>query len=528
MEWVCLALGLTLTLVYSWIMDDAYVYYRYVDNLLFMGDGLVYNKGEYVEGFSSPAWALMLIGFRALHLNYWFIIKFAAICSFVVFWALMVIVNRRLCDDLDKPYIVNFPLIHTSLTYGVLCYFTSGLESPVVLIAAAAYACFFLHPQSRALQAVIGVSPLIRPELALPFVIALGWVVATQKRVPVTSLVASVFAVGGWTVFRVYYYAELLPNTYYLKDLRSVSQGLSYLYDTGIAYFTLHIILALLACWFFFARQEDRYAKARLAMLIVAASVTIYVVKVGGDARHFRYLAFPYCLMMAAGGGLVERALVRSGLHQRPRSVLAMSLIVALFTVTCYPRQLSDHPITQRMDLAFPEHDGARIRTFMNINDASNHRLHPTMTPEFWSDGGEMADMREKMEAFARSPASRRRVIATFWCTVAYDQFDRMIVHSLGLTEPFLARMNAPPTQNDRTAHKWALQDFAKQIVKLRKKHGFEKGAFRRAAEAGRAKPWMVENLEVIEAIESKIYNTHDFWENAGLALKSVGRIDPD
>ena len=41
-------------------MDDSYVYFRYVDNLVFLGNGLVYNRGEYLEGFSSPLWAVLL------------------------------------------------------------------------------------------------------------------------------------------------------------------------------------------------------------------------------------------------------------------------------------------------------------------------------------------------------------------------------------------------------------------------------------------------------------------------------------
>ena len=39
---------------------------------------------------------------------------------------------------------------------------------------------------------------------------------------------------------------------------------------------------------------------ARLFMLALALPVLAYVVKIGGDPRHYRYLAFPVCLTLCA------------------------------------------------------------------------------------------------------------------------------------------------------------------------------------------------------------------------------------
>ena len=40
-------------------LDDAYIVYRYVARFL-AGDGLTFNDGEYVEGFTSLIWVLVL------------------------------------------------------------------------------------------------------------------------------------------------------------------------------------------------------------------------------------------------------------------------------------------------------------------------------------------------------------------------------------------------------------------------------------------------------------------------------------
>ena len=96
LEWLCLGCGIVLTLRYRWLLDDAFIYYRYVDNLLFLDIGLVYNQGEYVEGFSSPGWLLILSAFRALHVDYWLLTQILGCGAFTLFWWLLCLLNREL------------------------------------------------------------------------------------------------------------------------------------------------------------------------------------------------------------------------------------------------------------------------------------------------------------------------------------------------------------------------------------------------------------------------------------------------
>ena len=53
----------------SFIQDDAYISYLYVANFL-NGDGLVYNIGERIEGFTNFGWVIYLILWGALGLNF--------------------------------------------------------------------------------------------------------------------------------------------------------------------------------------------------------------------------------------------------------------------------------------------------------------------------------------------------------------------------------------------------------------------------------------------------------------------------
>ena len=164
-EWLCLIGGLLLTWQYAWLMDDAYVYFRYADNLIFLHRGLVFNAGEYVEGYSSPLWMLLICAARLTGLNYWIITRVIGVLAFVAFWALLVVLNRRLSPR-GAP-VVNVPLCLLSVNYAVLCYFTSGLETPLVQVAAVAYALFVIVPRSAWLQIALATTPLLRHELVI-------------------------------------------------------------------------------------------------------------------------------------------------------------------------------------------------------------------------------------------------------------------------------------------------------------------------------------------------------------------------
>ena len=52
-----IAIGVVNAAGLRWYCDDAFITLRYADNLL-AGRGLVYNEGEYVEGYTPPLWLL--------------------------------------------------------------------------------------------------------------------------------------------------------------------------------------------------------------------------------------------------------------------------------------------------------------------------------------------------------------------------------------------------------------------------------------------------------------------------------------
>ncbi len=513
-ELVSLVCGTVLLLWYAWLLDDAYVYYRYVDNLVLHGHGLVWNPGEYVEGFSSPLWTLILIALRALHADFWITTLIIGVFCFIGFWWLACLINRRLMgSSLVFASALNIPLLYLSLTYAVSCYFTSGLETPLVNLLAAVYAAAVLWPRSRTLQILVGLSPMIRPELALPFLLFLIYARYVARRIPWTAVGACAATLIPFLIFRVWYYADFFPNTFHLKDISWPLQGLKYLYDTLLPYQTAPLLL-LMAALFFSLRRRGGWCEAqgteRAAMLLIAAPILIYVVKIGGDARHFRYLSFPFILAVLASGGLVEQVFASLRL---PRALVVTACALAF--VSGYPRQLQHHPLLRRVSF--------RHADFLSINDAAYHRLNTVgTTPPIQRYNGELSvrAAHERQTREAAACGASIPVIARGGCRQAYLHPVWRYVHGWGLTEGFLARTSMP---SDLPAHKYGLFHMARMLAPLRAKYGFGPGVFDRiAAQEPSPPPWIVRNLPALRQIEKKVYNQHRLGENLRLAWQPI------
>jgi hypothetical protein len=438
--------------------------------------------------------------------------------------------------------VVNLPLAYLAPLYPVASYFTSGMETPLVQVAAAAMALHVFEPRARLAQVLVGLAPLVRAELALPVLVVLAWSWIRERRCPWLPIAVAAVSSGGWLLFRVWYYADLLPNTFYLKDQVRLDWGLAYLHDALVPYgaYPLALVLAGLALWL--ARRGDAVElEKRLVLLLLAALVAAYVVKIGGDGRHYRYLAFPFCLAACAGAGLAERGLVRLAGGARPWQATALALFLAVGSAALYPRQLSAHPLSAGV---VEERVGV-------IRDAQYHRAQPDIGLSPWSSGAETevfsaheaelyceangepppAGALHLLEEYARyrrevRPARAPNTRTGGWCYTMWKGFNERWLHKDGLTDALLARTTAVPWRPGHYREEelgWLSLDMAR----VANAYGPRRGAYRQALADGQGAPWIEHNLASIELVEQKIHNERDPLENLRLALTRVTRIEP-
>ena len=501
LEWILLCAGLALVIRYRWLFDDAFVYFRYVDHLVFLDAGLVYNRGEYVEGFSSPLHCLLLAALRALHLGFPEIVWGLGVVSFLVFGYGLVVLNRRLSPP---GRVLGFPLAYLALNYSVASFFTSGLETPLEHVLAVGVALFVLQPRSIPLAVGVALAPLVRPELALALGMAAVWAWARTRSFPWVLAITAALANGAWLVFRIGYYADLLPNTFYLKDRNELGRGLRYLADAAGPYHLLLVVGVLALLLAMAARRPPVDAPLRVAprlmMGAIALAVAAYVARIGGAAVHYWYLSFAFPLFVCAFAGIPELSLARFGVRSRPVLQAGAMVGVALLVFAAHPRQLSSHPFF----------DSPKVRVPDGINDPHWHRRL-----QLWESSGDVTIA--ALRAFAPQLAEDGYdgVLVGGWCQDNWEFFRLRVVHSFGLTEAVLARIDA---LEYRGGHK-QLEQLAHEIAALQEGGARGPGMYRAALEAGRAPSWVRPNLDALEVIERKVYNRHAFAENLALAL---------
>jgi hypothetical protein len=242
---------------FGWIVDDLYIYFRYVNNIL-DGNGIVYNPGDRVEGVSGFSWLMALTVFGYLGLPLELTSKISGLTLALV--NLFLIFKISLKAGLGKlSYLAcilmlfNLPFVLWSISgFEIMFYMFLMLLSFKLIIS--------LNSESRNipyLSILLFLISVTRPEGIL---MSLGFLlfVFNFTRDKSTTLKASlIFGVlfCSFLLFRIFYFGDILPNTYYAKighnligyyEIRSYKNGLFYIIDFfkhNIQFITLLLLL---------------------------------------------------------------------------------------------------------------------------------------------------------------------------------------------------------------------------------------------------------------------------------------------
>ncbi len=292
------------------VSEDGFIYARYVVNVL-NGNGLVYSKGEYVEAFSSPAWMLLLLGAKVVgDFDYHHIVFVAGYLCYAGTFLLLAGVPSSVLTE-DPRVELHMPLVLLVTCYAATSFFTTGLETPLVLLHTAWFCCWMLKESPGKTESIIGlgIGPLIRPEQAL-YSMA-GILSLRVRRQSGTGWVAAGVLVPTFVylAFRVHYYAAFLPITAYTKgaaDLTHWKFGAEYIRDTFDLY---NIWFVLLFVTVSFAHTLWRWRgrlppllRAAMILLVAGALHVLYVLFQGGDYRHARFLLQPLVVVFVLAG----------------------------------------------------------------------------------------------------------------------------------------------------------------------------------------------------------------------------------
>lgn len=325
-----------------WVCDDAFISYRYALNLV-EGHGLVYNAGERVEGYSNFLWTLWCVVPIVLGIRCETWTMMSGIACYAGTLTLLGDTSRRLGKKLGATQILPIAAILCAAHADMAVFATSGLETSLFTMLATAgfwlFVCGETTGRHRPIMAgfVITLAALTRPDgVIFGAALGAGYLFFARPRWRMALSFAAAFAIPH-TVFvawRVWYYGDLFPNTYYAK-----SGNLAW-WSQGWAYFLLYLqkYWAVSACVLGLAaivvphrgntKSADRLIpQIALVATAMAAIYTLYIVRVGGDFMFARMLipATPFYLL------LIELGLM----HWIPsqnwgRAAAAVAILIAL------------------------------------------------------------------------------------------------------------------------------------------------------------------------------------------------------
>jgi len=279
---------------YFSLFDDAMVSMRFARNLA-AGYGLVWNPGgEAVEGYTNPLWVLFM---AAIHLfpiaesKISLIIQIAA----AIFLAVNLIYVRRIALAITgglMPVALG-AIVITASYLPINNWGLQGMEVSVLVLLTTA--CIAIAIESlvaselpHRLYGLLGVGTLIRPDMVVPYVGFLAFLAFADKvhrrRHLLWGLSVLIAAWGAQTIFRVWYFGDMLPNTFYLKvtgvsPIVRMSRGmyvlLQFIWKSNPLVFVLPAVLLF-----------RRDLRVWLLFWILALQMA-YSVYVGGDAWEY-------------------------------------------------------------------------------------------------------------------------------------------------------------------------------------------------------------------------------------------------
>ncbi|MGV9326254.1 hypothetical protein [Streptosporangium sandarakinum] len=286
-----------------WISDDGLIAVRTVRQLL-EGNGPVFNVGERVEANTSTAWTYLvaLVSWLSRGDVAHVAVLLGLTCT-VGAVAFAVAGTVRLHGG-ARPFLPAGVLVILALP-PFWEFATSGLETGLVFLWTGSSWWLLVRAVTGGpallLVFVLGLAPLVRPELALVYPVFFGALLVLRR--PGRRTAARWFAISvalptAYQIFRMGYYGLLVPNTALAKEAGESrwARGLAYAGDTVLTYQLVGPLLAVLplALW---ACRGRRDLIASTAPLVAGLLMLSYVLRVGGDFMHGRMM-LPVLLLL--------------------------------------------------------------------------------------------------------------------------------------------------------------------------------------------------------------------------------------
>lgn len=306
-------LFIVLSIQLGHIQDDSYITFRYVENFV-NGNGLVFNIGENVEGYTSLLWVLLLSGVKIIGIDIisasQFLGLFFSFITIIITRKIFlhfidsVILDERILKERKNIwlYISLLPSLMLALNGAFQYWSISGMETAlfISLVTLSIYS-YAMRPDEFELTNFTAISLILasvtRPEGMFIVILIIFHMTSLTliKHKRLTDIKEKLFSKENvnalliifipyilMVIFRLFYYGYPFPNTYYAKSGLSAEyfkSGLEYFLTFNRVYLLYGVMLIIP-----FALLMNKKLRINVVLMELAiCSFIIYTILIGGD-----------------------------------------------------------------------------------------------------------------------------------------------------------------------------------------------------------------------------------------------------
>ena len=318
--------------LWDYEMDDAFITFKYAENLA-EGHGLVFNIGsDPIEGYSNFLWLLALSLVFKLGGSTVLAAKFAGSLCFLltgIFWYKYFERDATNMNWLCGPLFLVCPV---TVLWGV-----SGLELGLHSLLIAGLYMFALS-RSRWLYVLLPLLALSRPEAVAVAVVALGALawrdyrtdVNSQKYFAISILVIAI-TIGTLTLFRLEIFGYPLPNTFYAKTSHYYPLGFLELGRMLVFFAPLTIGFVWFLASSIKGRQNESSSLVLAVIFLTQAVITASVDPVQNFLFRYMIPVLPILILAALS---VLSKLRKPESHRIALSAISISLFLPYFQIS--------------------------------------------------------------------------------------------------------------------------------------------------------------------------------------------------
>ncbi len=325
---------------YTFYHDDAYITLRYAHNFIH-GDGIVWNKGEYVQGYTNFLHLLLisLLGFFGCDL--WLASRIISVIAFFILtsWSVIFPILFGGRDRGHPMDMISFFIISTSAP--MLVWILGGLEG-VLFSTLSSLGVMTLVYASRPNNNVrlillsgifFSFAIMTRPDGVIFAFISFIFIIILRPhklfRTIGSFILPFLVTVLPYLIWTIVYYGDIVPNTFYVRatgfSFDRAKVGLFYLwrFSRSPPYIAILLILAIV-----YAVCRRRLDSSLLYIFSCIVSYMLYIVYVGGDHMQCFRLLLPVIPLSAYMVHLLLRRIISP--KDKLKTIAVYSLLFVL------------------------------------------------------------------------------------------------------------------------------------------------------------------------------------------------------